>query len=108
MSQLKLLGYVTSNSTTSGELFDVSGPAQSAFGELSTATNHPIIQDGFPYNYISIIQYQQNVTGAGTINVVDGKAQLNVTGGTDTAELINRKYVRYANGQGLLILKHPS
>lgn len=100
---LRLLGYVTSNDVTSGSLIDITGPAQSAFGELSTATNVPIIQSGFPYNYISVIEYEQNTTGSGTINVVDGKAQLNVTSGTDTAELINRKYVRYANGQGLLI-----
>ena len=103
MSQLQLLGYLSQATTTSGELFNVQSPSQSAFGELSTAVNYPIIQDGFPYNYISNIEYEQNVTGAGTINVVDGKAQLNVTSGTDTAELINRKYVRYANGQGLLI-----
>lgn len=100
---LRLLGYVTSNDVTSGSLIDITGPAQSAFGELSTATNVPIIQSGFPYNYISVIEYEQNTTGSGSIGVTDGKAELSVTSGTDTAELINRKYVRYANGQGLLI-----
>lgn len=103
MSNLQLLGYLSQATTTSGELFNVQSPAQSAFGELLTAQNEPIIQDGFPYNYISQIQYIQNTTGSATINVVDGKAQLNVTSGTDTAELTNRKYVRYSNGQGLLI-----
>jgi hypothetical protein len=102
MSQLQLLGYVTSNSTTSGELISVGGPMQSTFGDLSVAENNPMVAGSFPYDYISVIDYIQNTSGAGNISAIDGKAKLSVVSGTDTAELTNKNHVKYQNGQGLL------
>ena len=67
---LKLLGYLSQSTTTNGELFNVQSPSLSSFGELSIVTNEPIVQTGFPYNYISTIEFIQNTTGGAFINCV--------------------------------------
>jgi len=103
MSSIQLIGYLSSNGDKSGELYNLTQPATSAFGEQITAENIPIIQEQFPYNIISDIEYIKSTSGAGSISAVDGKAKLSVVSGTDTAELTNKNYIRYRNGQGLLL-----